>query len=324
LQNDFGAKVQKMIESNSVAALRKIICALPTPFYFSKNHKVMRKILVPIDFSAHGVNAAYYAAELAKAYGAEVRLVHVTLHLAPEQKVPPVSHELTPPEIVEHEHKHTRPESLGELEEAVKAKAGEEVKVSSVLKSGNVDKSIQQIIDSYEPDLVVLGVAHHSELFRLFVGSTAEKIVDTVTLPVLAVPENVSFKAWNKVIFASDFEKTDGDAIVKLREVAFPHKFDLQAVHMVEGESYFKEELDEIKQQLEKHLKEATWGEEIDIHLIGGMNVLKNLDLFLERFEIDLLVFSTHKRNFFEKMIHPSMTKQMMSVTHIPMLIVHT
>ena len=49
---------------------------------------IMKKILVPIDFSPASRNASEYAASLAKAFDAEVYLLHVFMEPVPSSEAP--------------------------------------------------------------------------------------------------------------------------------------------------------------------------------------------------------------------------------------------
>lgn len=285
----------------------------------------MQKLLVPTDFSSSSINGCHYAVEMAKANEGEMRLMHVTLRLAAEEEIdgaPMVAPTANP--VVDIAKKSEDGQySLGSLYDELQGMGGKDVKISTSLKTGDVVKRVLEEVDTYEPDLIVLGVTHHTELFRLLIGSVADELIRKTELPILVVPEGHAFKAWETVVFASDFDTKDTQSIVKIRELLFPKKVNFLAVHMVEGESYFKEELTEIRAEMQKHMQDVTWGDEVEVHLIGGMNVIKNLDTFLDKYKADLLVFTTHKRDWFSRLLNPSVTKQMMAVTHTPMLILH-
>jgi nucleotide-binding universal stress UspA family protein len=285
----------------------------------------MQKLLVPTDFSPHSVNGCHYAVELAKATEGEIRLMHVTVRLTAEKGIPgaPIVAPIEAPLLNLEDREEDGQHSLGSLYEELSGLAGEDVKVTTSLKTGDVVDRVLEEADSYEPDLIVMGVTHHTELFRLLIGSVAEELISKTELPILVVPEGHTYKAWETVVFASDFDTKDTQSIVKVRELLFPKKVKFMAVHMVEGESYFKEELTEIRKEMQQHMRDVTWGDEVEVHLVGGMNVIKNLDIFLDKHDADLLVFTTHKRDWFSRLLRPSVTKQMLTVTHTPMLILH-
>lgn len=285
----------------------------------------MQKLLVPTDFSSYSVNGAHYAVELAKAHESEIRLMHVTVKLTSEKEIygAPLVAPIADPVMNVDKRAEEDQHSLGSLHKELEDMAGEDIKITTSLKTGDVVNRVLEEADSFEPDLIVMGVTHHTELFRLLIGSVADELISKTEVPILIVPEGHSFRNWETVVFASDFDSKDTQSIVKIRELLFPKKINFVAVHMVEGESYFKEELTEIREELQRHMHDVTWGDEVEVHLIGGMNVIKNLDQFLEKKHADLLVFTTHKRDWFSRLLHPSVTKQMMAVTHTPMLILH-
>ena len=144
---------------------------------------LLRRLLVPTDFSDSAARAVDYAVELATVHRVPLDLIHVF--------VPPV---MPAPEPV------TAPEAalladlpaelaakLDELAAELRAR-GAEVGSAEVV-TGAASEEIVRAADRRGCDLIVLGTHGRTGLGRLLIGSVAEKVVRHAHCPVLAVRE---------------------------------------------------------------------------------------------------------------------------------------
>lgn len=137
-------------------------------------------ILAPTDFSKPSEHAIGVAADLAKALGAHLTLVHI--HDIPLFGFPEV------------------PVLLGEGEEAVLAFARTEMKrlieglkergvvAESVIQKGAPAADVISVGKAIGADLIVIGTNGRRGVERALLGSVTERIVRTSPIPVLVVP----------------------------------------------------------------------------------------------------------------------------------------
>jgi nucleotide-binding universal stress UspA family protein len=140
-----------------------------------------RRILIPIDGSACSDAALAHALRLAKEQGAEVRLMHVldtqALYLLYEGL------------YVENIAETWRREGHAFLARAAKqaADAGVPAATALVEEGGRVPDIIVAEAGRWPADLIVMGTHGRHGLDHLLLGSAAEGVVRTTTVPVLLI-----------------------------------------------------------------------------------------------------------------------------------------
>ena len=141
----------------------------------------MKNILVPTDFSACAAFATEAAIDLAVIYGAKVHLFHCISSsrdwglLSPDEKK----------ESNEYQRKAKNVELLlKEWEQKAKEK---NVVLSSSYVSGNLLRSIENIIEELSIDAVVMGSYGASGKNEYFIGSNTQKVVRAVHCPVFII-----------------------------------------------------------------------------------------------------------------------------------------
>jgi nucleotide-binding universal stress UspA family protein len=160
----------------------------------------MKRILVPIDFSDVTAPAIDLAREQAKAFHAEIYLVHVKeisaapapgaldyglagmSELAPMAGVPIPGFEPTPETTAEDEGQKSK---LAKWEEEL---AQDGIKVRIFEPTGIVAGEILNQADELNADLIIMGTHGHGAMYNLLVGSVTKGVLKHSTRPVLLVP----------------------------------------------------------------------------------------------------------------------------------------
>jgi nucleotide-binding universal stress UspA family protein len=139
----------------------------------------IKNILCALDLSEHSPLVAEYAASLARLYQARVTVLYVAPELSSYVSfyVPQM-----PVEMTERMNK----EADEIMRQLVEGKfAG--IEVRRVIASGYVPDEIMKQLESLRADMVVMGTNGRRGLNRLLLGSVAESIVKTSTVPVLII-----------------------------------------------------------------------------------------------------------------------------------------
>lgn len=142
----------------------------------------LKTILCPTDFSECSDAALVVAVELAKRFGARLRLVHVF-------QVPIyVGWEDSPAALVATTQflDHARKRATEELARCTSAHAASGVPIDAVQVDGLPQQKIVELGE--QADLIVLGTHGRTGLAHVMLGSVAERVVRTATRPVLTVP----------------------------------------------------------------------------------------------------------------------------------------
>lgn len=145
----------------------------------------MKKILAAVDFSNATSGVVETAAEVAKAFGAELHLLHV---IEPEPTY--TAYGFTPEEFpaIHTFHKETRDRAQKTLDDAATRVTTPDFKPTTHLGDGSPLHILEEKVKELGADLVVLGSHGHGVVASLLLGSVAEGMVRKSIVPTLVVP----------------------------------------------------------------------------------------------------------------------------------------
>lgn len=270
----------------------------------------MNKILVPTDFSACANNALDYAIYIAEKLKSEIVLLSA-YHI-------PSSGSAT---IVMNIQEDMRKETIEELNTLIELKKSSNptVKISGETDYSVPSNSIIRYSETGEYDMVVLGTTGASGIKEIFLGSTASAIVDKVKIPILAVPNNSSFKNIDTVLMACSL-----DSIKSVDSMNFLKLFATTLGLGVQFFNVFKEDEKNHEEKLNKKkesLKIIFDSFDYEIDTIKSNDIEEAVLNAVQQNQ--LLSVVTRERKFFDKMFHPSMSKKLAKHSKSPILILH-
>jgi nucleotide-binding universal stress UspA family protein len=145
---------------------------------------IVTKILCPVDFSETARHALHYALQMARTFGAELKVVHV-IEAAPLYQAYDGMPDVGLPQAVEQAARRSMERLLGSLDSSG-------VRVSHEVLDGPTYRTIVAQAEAWGADLIVMGTHGRSKLELAFFGSVAERVVKSASCPVLVVrkPKN--------------------------------------------------------------------------------------------------------------------------------------
>jgi nucleotide-binding universal stress UspA family protein len=182
----------------------------------------MKKILVPVNFSAVSLNAAEYAAPIAKAFGAEIQLLHVYKDLVP----PTIG-----PEPWTVTVSKTQVQSESQMNKEIEFLTRKYlIKVNGEIRNGPKLDSINKAVEETKAGLMVMGLRSDR---KKALHSATIKMIGKTDIPVLIVPEGTSFVPFKNIVLAVDFnEITDGSGFEPLFKVIKTFDASLRVIHV--------------------------------------------------------------------------------------------
>lgn len=288
--------------------------------------QVVRRILVPVDFSDISLNACRFAISLAARYKAEVKLVHVFYNPAIDVS-PYADHYSYQIKLVEslREIEKSARENMIKLEHKLKMWCIKEnlttVHISPKLINGFSVDEILEYSKKYKPALIVMGTRGLTrDNFKAF-GRVVNKVIENAEVPVLALPTGTikNIGEIKSLLFATDLDPSDYSSLNRLIQMLSPFKIKIHCVHIcfVEKKAWDKVKLDELK----THLFKEYHGTDITFSNIISDNVLIGIETYIRDNQIDALAVTTHKRNLLEKIFIPSVSRKIYSETGKPLLV---
>jgi universal stress protein A len=138
----------------------------------------IKRILVPIDFSAGSLKALASACDLGQRFGAELVLLHVV-----EPIYVPDPYVAASPEVLETRWNAAKME-MARLRADLERQGR---RVRTLVRDGAPSQIIVDTARSTDTDLIVMGTHGRTGLAHMWIGSVAEKVVRTAGCPVLTV-----------------------------------------------------------------------------------------------------------------------------------------
>jgi nucleotide-binding universal stress UspA family protein len=162
-------------------------------------NEIMKKLLVPTDFSQQAENALKVAAQLARKNNSELYILHtleLPLHLANSSD----SNSLPEPlYFIKLAEKNFR--------ELLAKPFMEGIDIQEAYGHNEIFEDIKEAVEMNNIDLVVMGSHGVSGFKEMFIGSNTEKVVRTSKKPVLVIKNEYDEFNIKDFVFASDFSK---------------------------------------------------------------------------------------------------------------------
>lgn len=290
--------------------------------------QVIRRILVPVDFSDISFNACRFAVSLAAKYKAEVKLVHVFYNPAIEVS-PYADHYSYQMKLVEslREIEKSARESMLKLEHKLRVWCIKEnlsqIRISAKLLNGFSTEEILEYAKKYRPAILIMGTRGLTrDNYKAF-GRVVNQVIENSEIPVLALPSGTikTIEEIKSILYATDFDPSDYSALNRLIQMLAPFKVKIHCVHIcfVEKKPWDSVKLDELK----SHLFNEYKGIDIRFSNMISDNILNGLETYIRENHIDALAVNTHKRNLLEKIFIPSVSRKIYSETGKPLLVFH-
>ena len=263
----------------------------------------INKILFPTDFSECAEHAFSHAAELAAFFDAEVHVFHT--------RVRPLSYYPALKHLLDEAEKQNKLEMLDTDEQVIKAPVGDQVIVISAERTGQA--AYEEIISyskEHEIDLIVMGTHGHRGPKRLFIGSTAERVVRLSSCPVLTlrsdaatvnplnlkhilVPVDFSDFSMDAIKYASELAKSWNAQITLLNvieEAVLPTVYGVEPTSVFHADHLFKESTKMIENLKSKSLGDY---EKVEAKVIIG-HAAFSITEYANENDVDLIVIPTH------------------------------
>jgi nucleotide-binding universal stress UspA family protein len=273
----------------------------------------MKTLLVPTDFSPASINAVHYAADMAKTIGASLLLVNV-------YQVPLTYSDVAVVNLSVDALKQASEGRLEELRTALKHVAGSEIKVYTEARLGDTVDELETLCKAIEPFAVVMGSKGASDLQKLLMGSTTLTAIRHLKSPVIIVPPGTVYHGVGKIGLACDFKNVAEVTPVHLIK-ALVNEFHAE-LHILN----INEEIRKITGEAEEQSAylETLLGELKPIyHFVNGQHVEDEINRFAELNNLDMLVVIPKKHRLLEGLFHESVSREVVSHAHIPILAIH-
>jgi nucleotide-binding universal stress UspA family protein len=288
----------------------------------------VRSILVPVDFSQYSLNAAKYAIQVAHQKQAAITFIHAFYDAVSN----PINYESFysyPGDITETQHEIEQ-DALSKMDDFVSIlnkymnlEGISGIKPRRRVMAGSAEDVILSMIETDQYDLVIVGSKAVVPSDSWF-GSFTTTLVEKSTIPIMTIPEEAVYNnsPFKRLLYATNFDKSDGVAIRTLLNIAAPLETEIHIVHidLTRDNPFINFDLTHFKEKYIGDIDQVN----IVCDLIINEDIIKGLEDYIREKKIDILAVTTHKRNVITSFLKPSITKELLFKIPIPLLIFHS
>lgn len=285
---------------------------------------LLRRIIVPTDFSKGSEYACQYAIHLAQKIKAEIKLLHVYQDPVSEHRI---KESATYLDYLKSTIKEAEKKAKGEIidfndkmKTYMETQNISEVRIHSSLAMGNIIENIKEVSKKYKPDVIVLGTVGRREDSISVLAGLANSIISGLDVPVYAIPGPCSPEDFAnvKILYATDFNEKDHNSLERLLSIVEPYEMEVTCIHIDTAHNPAKKErMEELNMQLKTEYSQQY----ISCQLIEDEDVYHGMKEFASRNKINLLSFTVHKRGIFEKLFKPNLFKKILQESNLPILL---
>lgn len=274
----------------------------------------MRTILIPVDFTLGSYVAAYYAANLAQTTRAKLFFFH-SFYV-------PVSNQefYISPDVIQNAALKAKKQLTQFIEEVKHAiPNGALLETSSEVSAGHLQTMLSQLILNHQVDLIVMAThIQKNELIKMVTGSQALSTIKQSEVPVLVIPDSVTFRKIRTVGFTTSLEDIDNiDVLWPVFQISWLTDIMISFVVVVpDGEGkHSKEQLEEYL-LLENTFKNTPH----KLEVIENQNITQGILDYVDKNKPDILVTMPKKHTFMDSLTHKSVTEGLIKKINIPVL----
>jgi nucleotide-binding universal stress UspA family protein len=266
---------------------------------------MIRRIVVPTDFSALSRVGVDYALAIARQCEAELVILHV---------LPSLGNTIMPAAV-------TRiMENVSEKAELGLKKITEDLKLQylnvryDVVFYPSVEEALQDYAALNAIDLIVMSSKGGSGLKKVLFGSNTIAVVNNCNTPVLVVPEHTKIGKPRELIYATDLTKLEREVrlLIPLAQIL---DASIEIIHLSSSK-------DPGILEHQALVKDLIGDTKIELKLLEGENIHEVLVDYGIKNKMSLLVLFTKDMGFLEQIFEKSIARELAWDNRVPLLII--
>jgi nucleotide-binding universal stress UspA family protein len=278
----------------------------------------MKRILVPTDFSPTAEKAFRFAVDIAARAKGTIILYHTYI---------PVESTYVGTEKTKKQYNTQNEANIVKRLQRLKKKVmgdTNEVSVSTIVGRSPLIDNILGFAEHNHIDLIVMGTQGASGLKKTIIGSVAARVIEKSDLPVLLVPSKYELEEVRQIVFATNYQKSDKQALTLVDAMAKLYHANVTILHFV---SAYESEVEKEKERTDfdtyaYHLQRLFNKSKTKFHLLETSSVIETMETLDKTLPYDIMAMVQSKKSFLEKFFIKSFTQNMAYITKKPLLIV--
>ncbi len=276
----------------------------------------MKKILVPVDFSANAKHALRTAATIAARYHAWLEVLHVNTAIAYAPALPEY------PGIGTYDmtdyYDSVADEFRAMKKELLEDPAFENMKIETRVEEGLLFSTVRKVCEEDSVGLIVIGTKGATGAVEFFVGSNTEKVIRTAPCPVLAIPENSGSFNLRTVVLPTTLDEDQFPVFMQLASWQKHWKFEVKLLYL-NNPGLFSSN-DEIEAAAKSFAGRAGLHDVTTFGSNTTFNEEASIVQFAKTEKADLIAMATHQRKGLSHLLFGSLTEDTANHSPVPVL----
>lgn len=274
----------------------------------------VKKILVPVDFTATSENAVNAAISIAKVIKAEIILLHV-LDINRDQFSLVSNSPSVSPKILEITRMVKA--RLEEMTMSLKREHG--IKADATVQNGHVHTEVISFSKKSKSNLIVMGTHGVSGYKELFIGSTAQRVVTLSDIPVLTIQKSPGKGGFKNILIPIDDSLHSRQKVNLAMILADAFKAKIHLVGLPQSKEKIELKRINIKlESVEKIIKAD--GLSFVTTIVHGANMAKTAINYATKNKCDLIVINTGHESKLTGIFLGAFAQQIVNHSKIPVL----
>ncbi len=270
----------------------------------------MKNLLIPTDFSKTSIHALEFGLELAQKAGYHVKIFHgidfphsyESMYFGDANAVMDFS------DKVEERAKDN-------LENLIRQYRTDGLSMEKIVEVGSLTYNIREVVEKHKIDLLVIGTTGATGLKEFLVGSNTEKVVRTVSCPVIAVPHKTQLKDIDSVMVPVDIDELRPsflEEVSKLQQL-----LDCSVEFVWVKTPHDIENLDLLQDEMDNLLKEYGFKKAV-FNIVKDIFPQDGILIYSRKSHAKMLVMATHARRGIAHFLEGSLTEDTLNHARIP------
>lgn len=259
----------------------------------------MKKILVPTDFSDNAIVSGNVAIKIAEIIKAEIEFIHSYSYINSSFQS----------EVVRKiQAEESLTEAQLEMDKYLSNFQFNSINYSIFFSNLPLIKSLENIEEDSDVKLIVMGTNGASGL-NYFLGSNSLEVAKKSQIPLLIVPLKSDLEEINKIVFFTDFQPQDLNALQTIQNLFSEKDLTYELIHF-QDKSLFSEEENRLRlENLQFESKQHLKTHKISSHLYNNEADLEGVTLVVKEKMPDIISLSLKDKSFWNRIKEKSLSK---------------
>ncbi len=277
-----------------------------------------KRILIPTDFSKNALNAARYTVDLYSKLNCDFYFLHV-LNFKKH-----MYNNLTIPEEGSAAYELAKGDAEKNFEKLLDSLElhNDNPKHNYYTKCTHsfLSEAVKTLIAEKDIQLVAMGTKGATGSKAVLLGSNTVSAMEKIReCPVLAIPQDSSFKPPKEIVFPTDYKKPFKQSELNyLVEIGKMHQTSVAVLHLNK-----KKELDATQENNQKLLQVILGAMKHEFFSLSEKDLGRGIQTFVESRNSDMIAFINRKHIFFGSIISRPLVKEIGYNTKVPILALH-